>query len=214
MGRIRVVSFDMEGTLIDHNFSDLFWEIDIPTLYGRKHGLDLETARERVISEYAQIGDERPEWYDADYWFTKLGLEGDVQELLDRRREDCRVYTEAYPVLERLSGRFPLIISSNTMREFLKVQLLKFPSHFDHVFSATSDFGMVKKSEDFYRRICRILGVTPGEVVHVGDNLRFDFEAAKKAGMIAFHLDRTRGSEGVNVVRDLAEFEERLINLE
>jgi FMN phosphatase YigB (HAD superfamily) len=214
MGRIRVVSFDMEGTLIDHNFSDLFWETDIPTLYGRKHGLDLETARERVISEYKQIGDERPEWYDAGYWFTRLGLEGDIRELLNRRREDCRVYPETRPVLERLSGRYPLIISSNTMREFLDVQLLKLPPIFDHVFSATSDFGMVKKSEDFYRRICQMLGVPSNEVAHIGDNQRFDYEAAKKAGVNAYHLDRTGDSEGAHAVRDLTEFEERLKNLE
>jgi hypothetical protein len=45
MVRIGVVSFDMEGTLIDNNFSDLIWETDIPRLYGQKHGLDIETAR-------------------------------------------------------------------------------------------------------------------------------------------------------------------------
>lgn len=200
----------MEGTLIDHSFSDLFWETDIPALYGRKHGLDLETARERVISEYRQIGDERPEWYDAGYWFTRLGLEGDIRELLNKRREDCRVYPESRVVLEQLSGRYPLIISSNTMREFLEVQLLKLPPIFDHIFSATSDFGMVKKSADFYCRICRTLGVPPNEVAHVGDNPRFDYEAAKKAGVNAYHLDRTGGSGGANVVRDLTEFEERL----
>lgn len=214
MVRIEVVSFDMEGTLIDHKFSDLFWETDIPTLYGRKHGLDLETARELVISKYRQIGDERPEWYDAGYWFTRLGLEGDIREMLNRRREDCMVYPEVHQVLERLNERYPLIISSNTMREFLEVQLLKLPPKFDHVFSATSDFGMVKKSEEFYRRICHILGFSTAEVAHVGDDQRFDYEAAKKAGVNAYHLDRTRGSEGAKVVRDLNEFEERLKDLE
>ena len=204
----------MEGTLIDHNFSDLFWETDIPTLYGQKHGLDLETARDWVISEYRKIGDERPEWYDADYWFNRLGLEGDIQELLNRRREDCRVYPESRLVLESLSRRYPLIISSNTMREFLEVQLLKLPPIFNHIFSATSDFRMVKKSEDFYQRICRILEVPSAEMAHVGDNPKFDYEAAKKAGVNAYHLDRTGGSEGVNTVRDLIEFEERLKELE
>jgi len=204
----------MEGTLIDHSFSDLFWETDIPTLYGRRHGLDLETAREQVISEYRQIGDERPEWYDAGYWFTRFGLDGDIRKLLNRRRDDCRVYPETLPVLEKLSGKYPLIISSNTMREFLDVQLLKLPPIFDHIFSATSDFGMVKKSEDFYHRICRTIGVPPNEVAHVGDNLRFDYEAAKRAGVNAYYLDRTGGSRGANVVHDLTEFEERLKDLE
>ena len=51
-------------------------------------------------------------------------------------------------------------------------------------------------------------------MAHVGDSPRFDYEVAKKAGMNAYHLDRTGGSEGANVVRDLNEFEERLKNLE
>lgn len=210
MDRIEVVSFDMEGTLIDHGFSDLFWENDIPTLYGRKHGLDLETARERVLSEYAQIGNERPEWYDAAYWLRRLDLQGELRELLERRRDDCRVYPETIQVLERLKGRYPLVISSNTMREFLDVQLQRLPRVFTHVFSATSDFGIVKKSENFYRRVCQILAIPPCRMAHVGDDPRFDFEAAMKAGVNAYHLDRMGESEGANVVRDLTEFERRL----
>lgn len=214
MVRIEVVSFDMEGTLIDNTFSDLIWETDIPRLYGQKHGLDLETARGRVLEEYAKIGDDRPEWYDAGYWFRRLGLPGDWRELLEERRGDCSAYPESRRVLERLSPGYPLIISSNTIRAFLEVQLRELPDVFAHVFSATSDFGVVKKSEEFYRRICREIGVRPRAMVHVGDSLKFDFEAARKAGVRSYHLDRSGGSEGVNVVPDLLTFEDRLRELE
>jgi putative hydrolase of the HAD superfamily len=210
MGRIRVVSFDMEGTLIDSRFSDLIWETDIPELYGWEHGIGLDEARERVLKEYKQVGDERPEWYDAAYWFGRLGLRAELRDLLERRQGDCRVYQEASGVLERLRGNYKLIISSNTMREFLDFQLPKLPAAFDHVFSATSDFGIVKKSEDFYSRVCSVLRVQPDAVAHVGDNQRFDYEAPTKLGVHAFHLDRSGLSRGSDVVRDLVEFEERV----
>jgi len=146
MARIKAVSFDMEGTLVDHAFSNLIWENDIPSLYGKKHGLSFETARKHVLSEYEKIGDNRPEWYDVDYWFKRLGLSGDWRKLLEKRREYCKVYPEALSVLNRLSSEYSLIISSNTIRDFLEVQLEKFPRIFSHVFSAASDFKEVKKS--------------------------------------------------------------------
>ncbi|RLI15988.1 HAD family hydrolase, partial [Candidatus Bathyarchaeota archaeon] len=69
---LEVVSFDMEGTLITPRFSELIWEYDIPRLYAEQHGLTLEEARRRVFEEYMEIGDERPEWYDIEYWFRRL----------------------------------------------------------------------------------------------------------------------------------------------
>ena len=203
----------MEGTLIDTTFSDLIWETDIPTLYGQQHGLNLEDARERVLSEYGEVGDERPEWYDVGYWFTRLGLPGDWRELLERRRGDLKVYPEVEGVLERLSGLRPLIVSSNTIREFLEVQLQELPDVFAHVFSATTDFNVVKKSEEFYRRVCQIIGVLPSAMAHVGDSFKFDYEAAERIGIHAYYLDRSGGSEGENVVCDLIEFENRLREL-
>jgi FMN phosphatase YigB (HAD superfamily) len=209
MVRIEVVSFDMEGTLIDDNFSDLIWEHDVPRLYGLQNDLEFEEAKGYVLKQYDTIGMGEPEWYDVDYWFRRLGLEGDWRELVKSRQDDCRLYPETLQVLEHLSGRYPLIISSNTIREFLGVQLGKLPSMFRHVFSAPSDFGTVK-NHVFYNRISDIIGVEPGAIVHVGDNVAFDYDAPREAGMIAFHLDRSGTTRGEHVVRTLIEFEYRL----
>ena len=213
MVRIEVVSFDMEGTLIDDNFSDLIWEHDIPRLYSLKNNLEFEEAKRYVLQQYDAIGMGRPEWYDVDYWFKWLGLRGDWRELLENRQDDCRPYPETMQVLEHLNGRYPLIISSNTIREFLQVQLRKLPSVFRHVFSAPSDFGTVK-DPDFYSRISDLIGVELGAIIHVGDNVAFDYEAPREAGMIAFHLDRSGDSGRDHVIRTLVDFEERLIGVE
>ena len=213
MVRIEAVSFDMEGTLIDKNFSDLIWEHDIPRLHGLQNGLGLEAAKRYVLQQYNTIGAGRPEWYDPDYWFRRLGLEGDWRGLLWERREDCRLYPETLGVLERLSGKYPIVISSNTIREFLQVQLRRLPDVFGHVFSAPSDFGSVKDPE-FYGRVSQTMGVEPGAMAHVGDSLEFDYEAARDLGMNAFHLDRSGKSKGGHVVRNLLEFEEMLGALE
>jgi len=210
MAGIEVVSFDMEGTLIDDSYSNLVWETDIPRLYGEKHGLDPESAKAKVLGEYSQVGDDRPEWYDIGYWFDRLGLDQDWRELLMRREEACRVFSEVPGVLERMSGEYTLIVSSNTIREFLDVQLTKLPDVFARLYSAPSDLKTVKKTDSFYARICTEMGVEPTSMAHVGDSYKFDYEEPMKLGIQAYHLDRRDGSSGGRVVSDLEEFEEKL----
>jgi HAD superfamily hydrolase (TIGR01549 family) len=212
MARIEVVSFDMEGTLIDDSFSSLIWETDVPRLYAERHGLGPEEARRRVLAEYDSVGEGRPEWYDVDYWFRRFELEGDWRELLEDRREACRPYPETVEVIERMGEAYTLVVTSNTIREFLEVQLRKLPDVFAHVFSASSDFGEVKKSPQFYHKICHEVSRRPGEMVHVGDHYRFDYEAASQAGLRAYHLDRSGASKSEHSVRDLLEFEKSLSN--
>lgn len=207
MARIEVISFDMEGTLIDDSFSNLIWETDVPRLYAERHGLGPEEARRRVLAEYDSVGEGRPEWYDVDYWFRRFQLEADWRELLEERSGDCRPYPESAEVLERMGELYTLVVTSNTIREFLEVQLRRLPKVFTRVFSASSDFGEVKKSPQFYYRICRELGSRPDEMAHVGDHFRFDYEAASQAGLRAYHLDRSGNSSGEHSVRDLLEFE-------
>jgi len=208
MAGIEVVSFDMEGTLVPTDFSSLVWETDIPRLYGEKNGLGFEEAKRRVIAEYDSIGQGAPEWYDVDYWFRRLDLDGDWRRLLEERRDACNPFPEAPGVLKRLGERYRLIVSSNTIREFLEVQLRWFPDTFEHVFSAPSDYGGVK-DPPFFNKVSETMEVEPERMAHVGDSVRFDFEAAGELGK-SFLLDREGEYHGPHVLKDLEEFESAL----
>jgi putative hydrolase of the HAD superfamily len=209
---IEVVSFDMEGTLVPTDFSSLIWETDIPRLYGEKNVLGFEEAKRRVIAEYDSIGQGAPEWYDVDYWFRRLGLDGDWRQLLEERRGVCAPFPEVHGVLERLGERHRLVVSSNTIREVLEIQLRCFPDIFEESFSAPSDYGGVKDAS-FFRRVGEKLGVEPERIAHVGDSARFDYDAPHELGMRAYFLDRAGGVREPHVVRDLEEFESALNRL-
>ena len=48
---VKVVSFDLVGTLIDSYYEDYVWKEVIPQLFARKKGVSFEEARKLLISK-------------------------------------------------------------------------------------------------------------------------------------------------------------------
>jgi HAD superfamily hydrolase (TIGR01549 family) len=209
---VKVISFDMDGTLIDAEFTDWVWKHGIPTLYAAKKGLSFEAAKSLVEGEYDKVGEGAVEWYDIKYWLDFFQLREDWRSLLDRYVDKISVYPDANPLLKRLGERFPLVLTSNAGREFIEVELgaTGLGVYFEHIFSATSDFAKVKKTAGIYQEICRILGVHPHEIVHVGDHYECDYLVPQSVGIQAFYLDRSGQREGDSILRDLGDLEGRL----
>jgi GMP/IMP 5'-nucleotidase len=205
-------SFDLDGTLVDLAFTDLVWHRGIPELFARKAGMDLTQAREVVLQEYRRVGDGALEWYDIAYWFRYLNLPGGWEELLEHYASQVRVYPEVPEVLRRLGERYSLIVLSNAAREFIEVEMRQggLAGYFDLVVSATTDFGLVKKSQAFYRRICELLGVAPQGLIHIGDHWEFDYQIPRGIGITAIHLSRQGERSGPDVIQDLRTLPELL----
>ena len=108
--------------------------------------------------------------------------------------------------MERLTGKYKLIVVSNAKKEFIEIQLKEtgLNRFFTHVFSSVSDFGMIKKKVDVYRRVCSIVSVDEKEVVHVGDDKVFDYETPRSIGIKAFYVDREKKTVGENVIYSLS----------
>jgi putative hydrolase of the HAD superfamily len=202
----------MEGTLIDHHFSRTIWEEDVPQIYAERHQVPLDSAKKIVFEEYAKVGELEPEWYDLGYWFKKFQLDRDWRKLLKNRKNKVKTYKETRIILEKLEDRLPMIISSNTIREFLEVQIDVLGNYFNDIFSAPSDFNIVKKDEPFYRRILEILDLKPEKIVHIGDHYNFDYLAPTKTGIRAYHLDRTGEKVSPETIHNLEDFT-RLIDV-
>lgn len=213
MNRIKVVSFDLDGTLFDNMFVDSVWLEEIPRLYSVKSGISVDDAKRIVKSEYDLVGNDRLEWYDIGYWIGKFGFNVEAGELLRSLKHKIETYPEVPTVLEQLRQRgFRLVVVTNARREFVELELEKanMRDSFDRVFSSTSDFGVVKNTVRLYEKVCSILGVSPQELVHVGDDRKFDFDVPRKLGILAFHLDRTGKHEGEFAINTLEELNGRL----
>ncbi len=208
----KIVSFDMDGTLVDAEFTDWVWGHGIPTLYAEKVGVSFEEAKALVVQEYLKVGEGAIEWYDIKYWFRFFQLEENWKAVMGRYADKIKVYPDVGHLLERLRGRFPLVLTSNAGREFidLEMKVTGLGRYFYRIFSATTDFGEVKKTADFYQRICQILETRPQEVVHVGDHYEFDYLVPRSVGIHAFYLDRLGEQRGTFIIPDLRDLEERL----
>ena len=209
---LKIISFDMDGTLVDAEFTDWVWGHGIPALYAKKVGVSFEEAKTFVTHEYRKVGEGAIEWYDIKYWFRFFELEESWRVVMEQYTDKIKVYPDVHQILDRLRGRFPLVLTSNAGREFIDIEMkvTGLERYFDRIFSATSDFGRVKKTADFYQRICQALETKPQEMVHVGDHYDFDYLVPRSLGIHAFYLNRLGEQNGASVISDLRDLEERL----
>jgi len=212
----KIISFDMDGTLVHTEFTDWVWGHGIPTLYAKKMAISFEEAKALVTQEYLKVGEGAIEWYDIKYWFRFFQLDASWRAVMERYTDKIRVYPDVHPMLKRLEGRFPLILTSNAGREFidLEMEATGLGRYFCKIFSATTDFGEVKKTVGFYQRVCQILETRPQEIVHVGDHYEFDYLVPRSLGIRAFYLDRSGKRNGDSVIPELKDLEERFFAVE
>ena len=210
---IKVISFDFDGTITKTTFADLFWLEGLPKLYSEKYNVDLEEAKNFLFREYDKIGKERLEWYNPDYWFNRFNINYSWKKLLEDYSYAIEIYPDVIPTLERLKNSYDLIIISNARREFIEIQMekLDIKRYFKRVFSTVSDFNMVKKEGEVYRKVCEQVGIDKSELIHVGDDYKFDFLAPRSIGIKAIYLDRKSGKNGDFVISSL-EYLPNLIN--
>lgn len=205
-----IISFDLDGTLIQPEFSNKVWHEGMPWLYAKRYGIEMSKAQSYVEEEYQKIGEGRVEWYDIKYWCHRFGLNGDWEGLLSQYEPIVEAYPEVYGVITRLKRRFDLILTSNAAREFIEIELKasKLSRYFSSTFSAPSDFGMVKKAPSFFTQILRRIKIHPGELIHIGDHVEFDFHVPRSLGIKCYYLDRSGKIEGEFILHSLEEIKE------
>ncbi len=214
MSKVKVVSFDADGTLVTPDFSQAVWFEGIPSLYARRNGISFEEAKAFIEREYRVVGDHRIEWYDIKYWLQRFGLGPPLashQQILEDYRHRVSCYPEVTQALSSLSKDYTLIVVSCSTRDFLPYLLDGTEKYFARVFSTVSDYGQIK-TPGLFAEVCRDMGVSPQEMAHVGDLWEQDFLAAEEAGLMAFHLDRRGERKDGRSLRSLADLETRLLS--
>ena len=215
MNTAKLISFDLDSTLIEPTFTTFVWEIGIPRLYAKKNNVSLSEATSIVKGEYDRVGEGAMEWYDIDYWFRFFELAERWQDLMEEHRYKVRPFPEVKEVMEELGKPHDLIIVSNAAREFIEMEVKEagIEEYFTRIFSVTSDFGQVKKTPECYKEVLKAMGVTPTNTVHVGDHYEFDYLIPKQLGITSYFLDRDGNKpKDRYTIKDLTELKNLVIN--
>jgi putative hydrolase of the HAD superfamily len=205
----RIISFDVDGTLVKPEFNDLIWREVIPELYARKNEIEIEAAKEFIEGEYDKIGEYDLRWYSLDFWLDYFRLDVREKEILGEYAGKVSLYADVLSTLEELSKNYQLVIASCMGNDFIDIKLRKrnIKKYFKRVFSAVS-IGLIKKEGSFYLALCSSLAIKPNELIHIGDHYEFDYLVPREIGIRAFYLDRNNGKQKVSLdeVKSLHDF--------
>lgn len=199
---IKTVLLDMDGTLLDLNFDNHFWQEFVPLRFAELHGLSLGEAKRQLQPRFKAM-EGRLEWYCLDYWSTELAL--DIAGLKQEIAGLIAVHPHVIEFLEavRGSGR-RLLLVTNAHRDSLSLKMEKTCLHrfFDDIISS-HDFGMAKEQWGFWQAL------QDKHVFEVGSTLLVDDSAAVLRSAQAFgiaYLISISKPDSHQPVREITEF--------
>jgi putative hydrolase of the HAD superfamily len=201
---LKVVLFDLDDTLVDQEGASrtalLGW---LPEL-----GLDLGDPEELVtawggISEDAYARYQRREITFLEQRRVRvrefLGADttdDEADELftgyLSRYEQAWTAFDDAVPALRRVRDAglvVALLTNGDSVHQQLKLDRTGLAAHVD-VVVASDDLPAGKPDPRAYGAACEILGVAPGDVLMVGNDVEKDFQGPLDAGLDAVLLDR------------------------
>ena len=208
--KIKIISFDLDGTLVDKNFDNSIWFEEIPKLYASKNKISFRNAKKFVFSEYAKF-EKSHNWTDIGFWFNHFKLKN-WKKIINDLKKNIKPYSEVIPVLKKLKKKYKLIIVTQANMKFVKLKLKAegLKKYFSYVFSTSSHFEQVNKTENIYKTILKKLKIKPCEIIHIGDNKRLDYIIPRKLGITSFLVKRSYKGKNKNILKNLKDLEKVL----
>jgi putative hydrolase of the HAD superfamily len=151
---IDTVLVDMDGTLLDLNFDNVFWREIVPHRYASVHGMTVSAAQATLTPRFeAKVG--TLDWYCLDHWTRDLGM--DLKTLKREHREQIRFLPGAQDFLASVRARGKRVsIVTNAHRDTfaVKAEHLGLERLVDSVV-CSHDYAAPKESEVFWRALER-----------------------------------------------------------
>ena len=148
------VLLDLDGTLLDLEFDNHFWQSLVPQAWGAVRGLGPAAALELLQPRFAACQGTLP-WYSTAYWSQELGL--DIAEL--KRAHAGRIRwlpgAQRFLAAARARGtRLVLLTNAHPAALAIKHERTGVLDYFDASFSS-HDLGAPKEDPDFWHALRR-----------------------------------------------------------
>lgn len=227
MSKLRVISFDLTGTLISLSPSlgdicaDAMRELGLQKIPPAKNF----NLRKKYAQRAARANGFSPtsEKRSREYWRALLWeifsgtvpttLFPKVQEIIYARIADGRswkAYSGVREILEaaHFLGLRCVALSNGDSRWRNALKTLGLHDYFDDIF-LSAETGFAKPDPQAFEHLCLSLKIQRGELIHVGDSLSYDIEPAHAIGAEAIWLMHSAEGapppERVSIVESLAE---------
>lgn len=223
---LKLFIFDFDDTLEEFNsakkYTDNYLSEKISEKYSVKKS-EVCALFDEVDTEFTLLAskENEPEYYDRILWFkeifTRLGLEVSDSEILafvreywDRINLKARLMPNAIKVLNYLSGKYTLILFSDSdgTKEIKLERLhkLNIAKYFADIITG-DDLKAVKPSIEIYNYIINKYSVKAEECVVVGDKAFADLKTPKELGMTTVWIRKGKWADMLQKKPQEADYE-------
>lgn len=178
---IDTVLLDMDGTLLDLNFDNHFWQQHLPRRFAEHHGRDHEEVRHELMTRFKAHEGTLP-WYSVDFWTNELALDlmmlkEEVAHLIDIHPGVPEFLTAA-----RTSGKRVLLVTNAHHKSLtLKMARTGLTPHFDAMITS-HELGLPKEDVAFWDALRAVQPFDPARTLLVDDTISV-LESADRYGI-------------------------------
>jgi len=199
---IDSVFLDMDGTLLDLNFDNQFWQEFVPQRYAEQRGLTKDEAKIQLQPKFRAM-EGRLQWYCLDYWSEQLELDIPAmkQELAGLIGVLPHV-TDFLVAVRAMGKRLVLVTNAHQKSLGLKMDKTRLHEFFDGIVSS-HDLGTPKENPDFWAGLGNIEPFITHRTLLVDDSLPV-LRSARIFGI--HHLVAVRKNDSTLAARHITEF--------
>ena len=195
MNHVKLISFDLQGTLSSAAFSDEFWLELLPTLYAKKHQLNLSAAKKILTDTNTALGKYHPHYYDHRIRLDAVLDTWTFQEIVGMLKNKPAIDKTMLSLIKSIPADVPVIIISSTTREFIELELGEHKVYFSNTYSSIDDFAIPGKPPVLFQKIAILQNILPKNGLHIGDCSEMDYTNAKAAGWNSYPVKKNKPKE-------------------
>jgi putative hydrolase of the HAD superfamily len=185
------VLLDMDGTLLDRHFDNVFFEEELPRRYASQHNLSYQEARDRLMTMYRAVEGDL-QWTDLDYWSRRVGM--DVVAMHRELAHLIDFLPDALEFLGRLRAlgkRITILTNAHQAGVSVKTAKTGLDRYVDRIVNAF-DVGYLKMRPEYWPTCRRLVGFEPKRSLYIDDD-ESCLVAAQEFG-IAYLFHRSKSS--------------------